>query len=314
MAFLTSTIASLAAGTLHNNPIAAGVANTIATVSPWFEMVPYVGINGQSLTVNLQVDANLAKFADSSVDLVADATASAQVTTTVPSYTLKSIVGQAQVGELDMLAASGNGVDLMAVAVEAKARDIARKVYKQVATGTTNGDANGFSGIQDNMLGTPAALSATDQTAAIDICVALDNLMDDVTAQSGKIDFIMMHPAVLAEFRAKARSLNAWEYFTTPITNRNILAYSGVPIFRNDDIPVASTDNYHVYAGCWETGGNDGVAMLYPGASAAGITVQDLGTSQTNLGQVSRVVQHTAFAIMNKTGFAATIVDTGNLV
>jgi len=313
MAFLTSTIATLAAGTLHNNPIAAGVANTIATVSPWFEVVPYVPISGQSLTVNLMVAADLARFADATVDLQADADASRQVTTTVPSYTLKSIVGQAQVGDLDSLAAAGNGVDLMAVAVEAKARDIARKVFAQVATGTTNGDANGFSGIQDNMLGTPAALSATDQTGETDICVALDNLMDDVTAQSGKIDFLMMHPDILAKFRAKARSLNAWEYYTTPITNRNILAYSGVPIYRCDDI-VKSTNDYHIHGGCFETGGNDGVAMIYPTGTAAGISVESLGTSERYLGQVSRVVQHTAFAIMNKTGFASTIVDSTALV
>ena len=76
MAFLTSSLATIGANVHHNNPIAAGVANTIATVAPWFEFVPFTPVAGRTLTRQYQVDADLTKFTDESTDLSQDATTS----------------------------------------------------------------------------------------------------------------------------------------------------------------------------------------------------------------------------------------------
>ena len=315
MAFLTSSLASIGANVHHNNPIAAGVANTIATVAPWFEFVPFIPVAGRTLTRQYQVDADLTKFTDESTDLSADATTSAQLTSTAHTFEIKSVVGQAQVGQLNSAGASANGVDLMAIAVEGKARDIARKVYKQVATGTTNGDAAGFEGLGDDLTGGSNLLGAAlDKTASTDILTALDELLDGVTAKDGQVDWIMMNSGVMNEFRAKARSLNAFEYITTPITNRNILAYQGIPIFRNDYIPVVNTDQSNVYAGCFEDGTGNGVAMLYPSTVPGGIITEDLGVSERYLANLTRVVQHTAFGVLNTKGIEHMQVDNSVLV
>jgi len=318
MAFLTSNLATIGAGVYHNNPIAAGVANTIATVSPWFEFIPYVPVEGKSLTRQYQVDADLAKFTDESTDLSADATTSAQLTSTAHTFTIKSIVGQAQVGQLNMAGANANNVDLMAVAVEGKARDIARKVYKQVATGTTDGDANGFEGLQNDLVGSSGggALVDTliDGTSETDVLSALDTMLNGVTAKSGQVDWIMMHSNILNKFRTKVRGLGgAFEYITSPITNRNILSYQGIPIFRNDDIPAKNTDEYNVYGGCFEDGSGNGVAMIYPSTVPGGIITEDLGVSERYLANLTRVVQHTAFGILNTKGIRASLVDTNVL-
>lgn len=315
MAFLTSSLATIGANVHHNNPIAAGVANTIATVAPWFEFVPYIPVEGKALTRQYQVDADLTKFTDESTDLSADATTSAQITTTAHTFEIKSVVGQAQVGQLNSAGASANGVDLMAIAVEGKARDIARKVYKQVVTGKTDGDANGFEGLQDDLTGAANLLgTALDGTGASgNILSLMDELLDGVTAKDGQVDWIMMPSAVMNKFREKARSLNAFEYITTPITNRNILAYQGIPIFRNDYIPVKNTDQYNIYAGCWEDGTGNGVAMLYPSTVPGGIITEDLGVSERNLANLTRVVQHTAFGVLNTKGIEHMQVDVGEL-
>ena len=315
MAFLTSSLATIGANVHHNNPIAAGVANTIATVAPWFEFVPYIPVEGKALTRQYQVDADLTKFTDESTDLSTDPTTSAQLTSTAHTFEIKSVVGQAQVGQLNSAGASANGVDLMAIAVEGKARDIARKVYKQVATGKTDGDALGFEGLQDDLTGAANLLgTALDGTAASsDILTLMDTLLDGVTAKDGQVDWIMMPSAVMNKFREKARSLNAFEYITTPITNRNILAYQGIPIFRNDYIPVKNTDQYNIYAGCWEDGTGNGVAMLYPSTVPGGIITEDLGVSERYLANLTRVVQHTAFGVLNTKGIEHMQIDVGNL-
>ena len=316
MAFLTSSLATIGANVHHNNPIAAGVANTISTVAPWFEFVPFTPIDGRTLTRQYQVDADLTKFTDESTDLSADSTTSAQITTTAHTFEIKSVVGQAQVGQLNSAGASANGVDLMAIAVEGKARDIARKVYKQVVTGKTDGDANGFEGLQDDLTGAANLLgTALDGTGASgNILSLMDELLDGVTAKDGQVDWIMMPSAVMNKFREKARSLNAFEYITTPITNRNILAYQGIPIFRNDYIPVKNTDQYNIYAGCWEDGTGNGVAMLYPSTVPGGIITEDLGVSERYLANLTRVVQHTAFGVLNTKGIRASLLDTAVLV
>ena len=317
MAFLTSSLATIGANVHHNNPIAAGVANTISTVAPWFEFVPFTPIDGRTLTRQYQVDADLTKFTDESTDLSADATTSAQITSTAHTFEIKSVVGQAQVGQLNSAGASANGVDLMAIAVEGKARDIARKVYKQVVTGKTNGDASGFEGLGDDLVGSGNLLGASnDATADTDILTILDETLDGVTAKDGQVDWIMMNATVMNKFRAKARSLNAFEYITTPISNRNILAYQGIPIFRNDYIPMsgggANTESY-VYAGSFEDGTGNGVAMLYPSTVPGGIITEDLGVSERYLANLTRVVQHTAFGVLNTKGIEHMQVDVGEL-
>jgi hypothetical protein len=141
----------------------------------------------------------------------------------------------------------------------------------------------------------------------------MDELLDGVTAKDGQVDWIMMPSAVMNKFREKARSLNAFEYITTPITNRNILAYQGIPIFRNDYIPVKNTDQYNIYAGCWEDGTGNGVAMLYPSTVPGGIITEDLGVSERYLANLTRVVQHTAFGVLNTKGIEHMQVDVGEL-
>ena len=122
----------------------------------------------------------------------------------------------------------------------------------------------------------------------------------------------MMNGTMLNKFTARMRASGAgYNYVTSPITNRNLLSYQGVPIFRNDNLKVHDTDQHDIYAGCFEDGGNTGIAMIYPEGTPAGIEVVDLGESEKYLGRVSRVAQHTALAVMNSEGLAKITVDTG---
>ena len=235
-----------------------------------------------------------------------------QLTTAFRNYNIKSIAGLANIGTVSNAGASANGVDLMAVAVQAKARDIARKVYKQVVKGVAGADANGFRGLDDMYDDSTGELhnknELTPSAGGDDIADVLDQLLNSITAADP--EFIMMNGTILNKFTARMRASGAgFNYVTSPITNRNILSYQGVPIFRNDYITVHTTDKHEIYAGCFEKGGNTGITMIYPEGTPAGLEVVDLGESEKYLGRVTRVAQHTALAVMNSEGLAKMTVD-----
>lgn len=313
MAYLTQSLNDAVSNEFFRNPIYPGIADAIQEAQTFYEFVPFTAVKGSSIGVQENTSQNITGFVADGADLEADADASRALTTATRNYNIKSIAGLAQVGSVSMAGATANGVDLMAVAIQAKARDIARKLYKQVVVGTVGGDAAGFEGFS-NFYATGGGLDGKNELylsggATPNIADALDEVLNAVTAKD--CDFIMMNGTMLNKFTARMRALGAgYNYVTSPITNRNILSYQGVPIFRNDYNEVHDTTQHDIFAGCFEDGGNVGITMLYPEGTPAGIEVVDLGESQKSLGRVSRVAQHSAIAVMNSEGLARITVDT----
>ncbi len=301
MAQLFSSLATYSADSYYNNPIAAGVANTIAVTAPIMEVMPFRAVDGKAITVNYQTqDDNQTEYVADSGS-VTDVSDQAQLAVSTDTFEIKSLVGQAQVATLSTAAASSQGVDLMALAVEAKAREIGRKMHKNLVA-TVSG---GFSGLNSKV--TPDDKSTAGNT---DILLIMDELMDGVTSKDGTVDFIMMNSTAMNKFRAKARSLNAFEYFTLPVSNRNILSYNGVPVFRNDHIPMATNDT-EIYAGTLDTGVNDGISMIFPASVGnAGLVIEELGVSERYLANITRITHHAGLAIFNTNGIKAVTVDT----
>jgi hypothetical protein len=306
MTQLFSSLATYSADSYYNNPIAAGVANTIAVTAPIMEVMPFRAVDGKAITVNYQTqDDNQTEYVADSGS-VTDVSGQAQLAVSTDTFEIKSLVGQAQVATLSTAAASSQGVDLMATAVEAKAREIGRKMHKNMVA-TVSG---GFSGLNSKV--TPTDKTGSGNT---DILALMDELMDGVTAKDGAVDFIMMNSALMNEFRAKARSLNAFEFFTLPVSNRNIMSYNGVPIFRNDHIPTANTDQSEIYAGTLDDGSNNGISMIFPAAVGnAGLVIEDLGVSERYLANITRITHHAGLAIFNTNGIKSITVDASVLV
>ena len=313
MPFLTNTLNAAAANEMYRDPIVAGVANAIQEIQPWYEYVPYVPVAGTSLAVQQQTDTNISAFVGAGEDLQTGVYDD-QVTTAARNFNIKAIAGVANVDALANAGGAAAGADLMAAAINAKANDIARKVWKQVVQGT-GADSNGFDGFVD-FFGGSGSHHGTSQEIAVDASTSknildyMDELLNVVSAKSGTVDWIMMNGTLMNKFRARVRALGgAFEYLSAPITNRNVLAYQGIPVFMNNNIAAHTTDNHEIYAGTFESGGNDGLAMLYPAGTPAGISVVNLGESERFFGSVSRVSQMTAVACMNDKGLASVTVD-----
>tara|TARA_B100001094_G_scaffold298459_1_gene322358 strand:+ start:472 stop:1428 length:957 start_codon:yes stop_codon:yes gene_type:complete len=311
MAYLTQSLNAVVSNEFFRNPIYPGIADAIQEAASFYEFVPFTAIKGSSIGVQENSDQNLTAFVADGGDLDTGNSIN-QLTTAFRNYNIKSIAGLANIGTVSNAGASANGVDLMAVAIQAKARDIARKVYKQVVRGTDNGDASGFRGLDDFYADADGELHGknelTPSAGGDDIADVLDQLLNSITAADP--EFIMMNGTILNKFTSRMRASGAgFNYVTTPVTNRNVLSYQGVPIFRNDHITVHTTDKHEIYAGCFEKGGNTGITMLYPEGTPAGLEVVDLGESEKYLGRVTRVAQHTALAVMNSEGLAKMTVD-----
>lgn len=313
MAFLTQSLNDVVSNEFFRNPIYPGIADAIQEAQTFYEFVPFTAIKGSSIGVQENSEQDLTGFVADGANLDTGNPIN-QLTTAFRNYNIKSIAGLANVGSVSGAGATANGVDLMAVAIQAKARDIARKIYKQAVKGVAGADANGFRGLDDMYDDSTGELhnknELTPANAGDDIADVLDQTLNAITAADP--DFIMMNGTILNKFTSRMRASGAgYNYVTTPITNRNVLSYQGVPIFRNDYITVHTTDKHEIYAGCFEKGGNTGITMIYPEGTPAGIEVVDLGESEKYLGRVTRVAQHTALAVMNSEGLAKMTVDLG---
>jgi hypothetical protein len=96
---------------------------------------------------------------------------------------------------------------------------------------------------------------------------------------------------------------------TVTLTNgRSVAAYSNVPIFRNQYIPInlgSGTNESTVFAGTLDDGSMEvGISGL-TARGEAGIRVEDVGTSETKDQTVTRVKWYCGLANYNEKGLAA---------
>jgi len=308
----TSTLLGLTQAVKHfNNPIAEGVADTVITVAPFYELVPFIPVRGSSLIVNQDATTGMVGFSAEGNDLTTDTAVSKPMSTTQRTFAMKALLGQANVDRFSASTSAAAGVDQMALQVAAKSRNIARKAYEQVAKGSTAGDSAGFDGLPELRQQSANSGTAYDLSTVANTFSAFDAAMNLVTSKDGQVDFIMCSSNVIDKFKAAVRANGAgFDYYTSPILNRNILAYEGVPVLRNDYLKgfdeqggVADTQEA-IYAGCFESGGNDGLSMIYPEGTPAGIDVRALGESEIYNADITRVAMYTGLALHNDKGLA----------
>ena len=232
----TSTLLGLTQAVKHfNNPIAEGVADTVITVAPFYELVPFIPVRGSSLIVNQDATTGMVGFSAEGNDLTTDTAVSNTMSTTQRTFVMKALLGQANVDRFSASTSAAAGVDQMALQVAAKSRKIARKAYEQVAKGSTAGDTAGFDGLPELRQQSANSGTAFDLSTVANTFSAFDAAMNLVTAKDGQIDFIMCSSNVIDKYKAAVRATGSgFAYYTSPITTRNILAYEGVPVLRND--------------------------------------------------------------------------------
>jgi Phage capsid family len=294
---------------LSQDELIAGVIENVITVNRFFDVLPFDGIEGNALAYNRENALGDVQM----LGVDGTITAKAAATFTHVTSTLTTIVGDAEVNGL-IQATRSNINDQKAVQVASKAKSCGRQYQNQMI----NGDGTG-----DNMTG---LLLLVDPTQVVQAGTAagstgngnvlsfadLDNAIDLVVDKDGEVDYIMMNARTIRSYNALLRALGGAridEVVTLP-SGKTVPAYRGIPVFRNDWIPLnqtvgGTTTCTTVLVGTLDDGSRShGIAGL-TAANFAGINVKEVGERENSDNTLTRVVWYCGLALFSVKGLAA---------
>lgn len=293
---------------LAQDELVAGVIENIITVNRMFDVLPFDGIEGNSLAYNRENVLGDVIMAGVGTTFSGASAGKAAATFTKVNSNLTTIMGDAEVNGLIQATRSGDGNDQTATQIASKAKSAGRKFQDQLINGT--GTGNEFAGlIQLCASGQKATTGTNGSNLSFDI---LDQLLDLVVDKDGAVDYITMPARTLRSYKALLRALGGAsvnEVVELP-SGAEVPAYSMVPIFRNDYIPVNQTKGTGtacttIFAGTLDDGSRThGIAGL-TAAQASGIQVVDVGEAEDKDEHIWRVKWYCGLALFSEKGLAA---------
>ena len=288
---------------LAQDELIAGVIEDVITVNRMFEVLPFDGIDGNALAYNRE---NV--LGDVDVEGVGDTIgAKAAATFTQVTSSLTTIIGDAEVNGLIQATRSSDGNDQTAVQIASKAKSAGRKYQDMLINGT--GAGNEFNGLI-NLCASSQTVDTGANGSALTFEI-MDELMDLVVDKDGQVDYFAFHARTLRAYMTLLRGLGGasiGDVVELP-SGAEVPAYRGVPIFRNDYIPInqtkgASSNTTTIFAGTLDDGSRQhGVAGL-TADRMAGINVVDVGESETKDERIWRVKWYCGLALFSEKGLA----------
>ncbi len=287
---------------LSQDMLVQGVIENVVTVNQFFDALPFEGIDGNSLAYNRENALGDVQVAG----VGATITAKNAATFTKVTSALTTIIGDAEVNGL-IQATRSNKNNQQAVQVGSKAKSCGRKFQDMLINGTGTGDEFlGLLGLVDSS----KVIAAGTNGANFDL-EHLDILIDLVTDKDGELDYFLMNSRTIRSFLKALRAqggASIAETIELP-SGRKVHVYRGVPIFRNDYIPINQTQGSastctSIIAGTLDDGSMmHGIAGL-TASDAAGIQVVDVGESETKDERITRVKWYCGLALFSLNGLA----------
>jgi hypothetical protein len=288
---------------LSQDMLSSGVIENVITVNNFFDVLPFANIEGNSLAYNRENALGAAEWAGIGGTISAG---KAAATFTQVTSSLTTLVGDAEVNGL-IQATRSNINDQKAIQVASKAKSIGRAFQDKMINGT--GSSNQIDGLL-SLVTASQTLSSGTNGAALTFAL-LDELMDGVVDKDGQVDYLMMPSRTLRSYYALLRALGGASIGDTATlpSGAQVPAYRGTPIFRNDWIPTNQTQGTESAATSILAGTLDDGSMSYgisglTAADAAGIRVEEVGTSETKDETITRVKWYTGLANYNEKGLA----------
>jgi len=279
-----------------------GVIESIVTVDNFYEMLPFQGIDGNGLTYNRENALGDVE----SIGVGGTITAKTAATFTQVTSSLTKIIGDAEVDQ--MIQATRSSInDQTGTQIASKAKSAGRNYKNQLINGS--GAADEFNGLI-NLCATSQKVATGANGGALSF-EFMDELLDLVTAKDGEVDYIIMHARTRRSYKTLLRALGGVpmeEVFTLP-SGKRMLAYSGVPIFRNDNIPITQTKGTGsaqttIFAGVFDDGSQkQGLAGL-TARNAAGLMIDQVGISETKDEMIWRVKWYCSLALFSELALA----------
>lgn len=292
---------------LAQDELVAGVIENIITVNRMFDVLPFDGIDGNSLAYNRENALGDVIMAGVGTTFTSAAAGKAPATFTKVNSNLTTIMGDAEVNGLIQATRSGDGNDQAGVQIASKAKSAGRQFQDQLING--DGTGNEMTGLT-NLVASGQKVDTGTNGGALSFTF-LDELMDLVTDKDGQVDYIAMHARTIRSYKALLRALGGAginETMELP-SGAEVPAYSGVPIFRNDYIPVDQTKGSgsaqtSVFAGTFDDGSRThGIAGL-TASNAAGIQVVPVGEKEDSDDYIWRVKWYCGVALFSEKGLS----------
>jgi hypothetical protein len=290
---------------LSQDLLLTGIIESIVTVNPIYEVLPFMEIDGNALSYNRENVNGDVQF----LGVGGTITAKAAATFTQVTSSLTTLLGDAEINGL-IEATRSDKQSQTGAQVSSKAKSLARQYQDTMING--DGTSNTFTGLGALV---PAgqkinAGAAAGSNLSFDI---LDQLIDTVKDKDGQVDYMMMPSRTRRSLFALLRGLGGadiGEVMTLP-SGRNVPVYRGVPIFVNDWIATNQTQGSSsgicttVYAGTFDDGsGKHGISGL-TARGAAGVRVENVGTKETADEKIIRIKFYCGFANFSQLGIAA---------
>ena len=299
-----ATVTLAESAKLTQDMLLAGVIESIVEVNPLFEVMPFTPIEGNALAYNREKVLGDVQFLGVGGTITAKAPAEFDKVTS----SLTTLIGDAEVNGL-IQATRSNYTDQKAIQVASKAKSLGRKYQEAMIVG--NGASNTFAGLLS--LVPTAQLVDTGTNGSNFSFEIMDELMDKIKDKDGSCDYFMMPARTIRAYYALLRGLGGatiGDVVTLP-SGRQIPAYRGVPIFRNDWIPTNQTKGATsgttttIFAGTFDDGsGTHGITGL-TAMDSAGVRVEDVGVSESKDETITRVKMYCGLALFSELGLAA---------
>ena len=228
------------------NPLVQGVMKEFLTPDTFASQIPFIPLNGGKARF-FNRELTDAKTTVGALDVAGTPVAS-QATVTQITHILGRLAGDAQVDNFESVTLSDIN-DQMDEAIAKKARGLGRLFRQYIIKGS--GTFPQFEGIDSLVDSSNMWKAAGTTTAGAAITFALLDETMDLVVQDGEKMFWAMDKTNMRKLKALYRALGGIEPekveigWIDPITGdetgRKVMSYSGVPIFRNDNITAEST-------------------------------------------------------------------------
>jgi len=302
-----SSVTLVESAKLSQNMLIQGVIENIIVVDRFYEIMPFMEIEGNALSYNRENALGDVQ----NLGVGGTITAKAPATFTNVTTSLTTIIGDAEVNGL-IQATRSNITDQKATQIASKAKNIGNTYRTQLLTG--DGTGNTITGLLSLAA---AGQSIVQDTSGVETnggaltFEKMDELLDLVTDKNGEVDYIQMNARTIRSYFSLLRALGGagiGDVVTLP-SGAQVPGYRGTPIFRNDNMPVDQTTGTlttgtSIVAGTIDDGSRTmGISGL-TAMGEAGLRVTNIGESETKDENITRLKFYNGLANFSEKGLA----------
>jgi hypothetical protein len=216
------------AAKLSENDLQRGVIETFVQESPVLDRIPFLTIQGNAYSYNEEATLPNVQFRN-----VNETYTESTGTVNQKSESLVILGGYADVDRF-LVQTRGNLNDQRAVQTRMKVKAASYKFQDSFFNGDTAVDAKGFDGLKKRLTGSQVISTATNGMGPVagghDFFDALDALIAQVPGLSAGNGAIYANRAVIAKVKSSARRLGGVDMVKEALTGKIVATYNGVAL------------------------------------------------------------------------------------